>query len=309
MAKLSRRPSLFEYEQLGYYVVGNLGLGALIYVLLRAVPVFIIAVVLPYPYQLVPPALWVVALAYLTWRYWQEENKAIMLIQMLRSGAKVSVMSGVLKVVAPHGPVEFEPWGSEDEVKPGAYVYVEWEGGKVGVEVGPFEYRKEGGAYFQAWGYKVLEPCCEGVYVVKIDPLKAYSLSAQLSFSTEWGDSGRVAVRPAGPGVLEVEAEAWLVKARSVKVDLVARTEYGSAAVRLLEAREGASRARVDLGGGPSTLIFLKPPYDLRGVFPQGVAGLAPAPDVEYVLKVTLDMPTARDVVFETKAVPTPPGS
>ncbi|MEZ0319252.1 MAG: hypothetical protein ABWK05_04560 [Pyrobaculum sp.] len=282
--------------------MGDYGFGALIAALFFAIPVFMIAVTLPAPLQYAPPILYIGGFVYLVWRYWREEEKVKRLIQEVRSGGRIRAMSGVLKVVAPRGPVEFVPWGAGDEVEPGPYVYIEWGGVQYSVAVGPLEFRNEWGAYFQAWGYRVLDPCCEGLYVVKIDPLKAYSLSARLSFSTEWGDTGRVALRPAGPGAVEVEA--WLTRARSVRVELIAKTEYGAASVILLEAGEGASRAKVSLAGGPATLILTKPPYDFARAFPQRIAGLAPTPNVEYVVRAVLDMPAARDVVFEEKAEP-----
>lgn len=160
--------------------------------------------------------------------------------------------------------------------------------------------------YGRAAGCRVEEGPYRGFMLAVLDPAMAKSASGELFISTPQGDYARAVVRPVGPGQVEAVVEAWLVKARAARLELVAKTPEKTHKMKLAESRGGAVREVVDLRGlaGPKVVIIAGTPRDeALDLFRNGVAGLGPGP--AYALRLVLDVPLARDVAVEQEITPT----
>ncbi|ABO07697.1 hypothetical protein [Pyrobaculum calidifontis] len=162
--------------------------------------------------------------------------------------------------------------------------------------------------YIRAPGCRVEEGPYRGMVVGVIDPERAYTLSARLSVSAPHGDYARAAVRPAGPGLADVAVEAWLVKARAARLELMVETSMGAHRVTLAESRGGTAERRVDFRGfyGRRVVVVAGTSHAWSLDLPaEGVAGLGWGPS--YKLRLVLDMPASRDVTVEEEVTPQPP--
>jgi len=160
--------------------------------------------------------------------------------------------------------------------------------------------------YGAAAGCKVEEGRYKGLMLAVLDPTMAKSVSGELSISTPQGDYARAVVKPVGPGQVEAVVEAWLVKARAARLELVAKTPEKTHKVKLAESRGGVVREVVDLRGlaEPKLVIVAGTPGgEALDLFKNGVAGLGPGP--AYALRLVLDVPLARDVAVEQEITPT----
>jgi len=159
--------------------------------------------------------------------------------------------------------------------------------------------------YGAAAGCRVEEGRYKGLMLAVLDPAMAKSASGELSISTPQGDYARAVVKPVGPGQVEAVVEAWLVRARAARLELVAKTPEKTHKVKLAESRGGAVREVVDLRGlaEPKVVIVAgSPGGEALDLFRNGVAGLGPGP--AYALRLVLDMPLARDVAVEREITP-----
>jgi len=162
--------------------------------------------------------------------------------------------------------------------------------------------------YMRAPGCRVEEGPYRGMVVGVIDPERAYSLSARLSVSAPHGDYARAAVRPAGPGLADVAVEAWLVKARAARLELVVETPMGAHRVTLAESRGGTVKRGVDFRGLYVRRVVVVAGTSRAGSLAlpdEGVAGLGWGPS--YKLRLVLDMPMFRDLAVEDEVTPQPP--
>jgi len=162
--------------------------------------------------------------------------------------------------------------------------------------------------YIRAPGCRVEEGPYRGMVVGVLDPERAYTLSARLSVSAPQGDYARAAVRPAGPGLADVAVEAWLVKARAARLELVVETSMGAHRVTLAESRGGVVERRVDFRGFYGRRVLVVAGTSRAGSLAlpaEGVAGLGWGPS--YKLRLVLDMPASRDVAVEEEVTPQPP--
>jgi len=160
--------------------------------------------------------------------------------------------------------------------------------------------------YGRAAGCRVEEGPYRGFMLAVLDPAMAKSASGELSISTPQGDYARAVVRPVGPGQVEAVVEAWLVKARAARLELVAKTPERTHRVKLAESRGGVVREVVDLRGlaEPKVVIVAGTPGgEALDLFRNGIAGLGPGPI--YTLRLILDVPLARDVAVEQEVTPT----
>jgi len=160
--------------------------------------------------------------------------------------------------------------------------------------------------YGAAAGCRVEEGRYKGLMLAVLDPAMAKSVSGELSISTPQGDYARAVVKPVGPGQVEAVVEAWLVRARAARLELVAKTPEKTHKVKLAESRGGAVREVVDLRGfaEPKVVIVAGTPGgETLDLFRNGVAGLGPGPT--YALRLVLDVPLARDVAVEQEITPT----
>lgn len=159
--------------------------------------------------------------------------------------------------------------------------------------------------YLYAYGYRVEDKCCRGVYLAVIEPSEASTLSGELTASSPHGDWARAYVRPAGAGKLEAYVELYGVKARRARLELEAEIKgVGKVREILAETEGGGAREVVDLSAGPLKLVIAGPTEGrLAKVMQKRIAGLAPV--AEYKLRLVLDIPLGRDVVEELPATPT----
>jgi len=170
--------------------------------------------------------------------------------------------------------------------------------------------------YVRAAGCRVAEGPYRGLMLAMLNPAVAKSASGELSISTPQGDYARAVARPVGPGQVEAVVEAWLVRAKAARLELVAKTPPRARIVNLIpprahkvklaESRGGAVREVVDLRGlaGPKVVIVAGTPgSEALNLFRNGIAGLGPGPS--YALRLVLDVPLARDVAVEREITPT----
>lgn len=144
-------------------------------------------------------------------------------------------------------------------------------------------------------GCRVEEGPCRDLLLALIDPSKACSLKGAVAVSSEWGDWARAELEPAGPGLVKVRMECYLVKARSAKLSIVASYpgEFHRAEVAKC-SESGVHEQVVDLRGFNEPVLFAAlgtanvDDLDVK----TGVAGLCGADTVE----LTLDVPHAIDV-------------
>ncbi|MEZ0247824.1 MAG: hypothetical protein ABWJ97_01005 [Thermoproteus sp.] len=227
--------------------------------------------------------------------YFRKTRRVEALLKALDGGRPLAVSAGYLETFylsagrRSKSWVRFEPLEPSvaGAVRPGRYVYVSgpnWE-------------------YLKAYAYRIEDDCCRGLYVAAIVPEEAYSLSSELSASSEFGDMAKTSLRPAGPGLVEASVEAWLIKARKARLELEVSLPHEKKTIRLLEVQRGQEAKRFDFAGGPFDLIVAGPTgLKLKDVFRKDLAGLAPS--LQYRAKLVLDMPMARDVVVSAPATP-----
>jgi len=162
--------------------------------------------------------------------------------------------------------------------------------------------------YIRAPACRVEEGPYRGMVVGVLDPERAYTLSARLSVSAPQGDYARADVRPAGPGLADVAVEAWLVKARAARLELVVEAPMGAHRVTMAESRGGVVERRVDFRGFYGRRVLVVAGTSRAGSLAlpaEGVAGLGWGPS--YKLRLVFDMPASRDVAVEEEVTPQPP--
>lgn len=247
----------------------------------------------PWPVPLIVVAILSPITALSAFSYFKKTRRVDALLKALDEGRPLTLSAGYLEAFYLSAGrnsrywVRFEPLepSAAGAVRPGQYVYVSgpnWE-------------------YLKAYAYRVEDGCCKGLYVAAIAPEETYSLSSELSASSEFGDMAKASLRPAGPGLVEASVEAWPVKARKARLELEVSLPHEKKTIMLLEVQRGQEAKRFDFAGGPFDLIVAGPTgLKLKDVFRKDLAGLAPL--LRYRAKLVLDMPMARDVVVEAPA-------
>jgi len=107
----------------------------------------------------------------------------------------------------------------------------------------------------------------------------------------------------------DVAVEAWLVKARAARLELVVETPMGAHRVTLTESRGGVVERWVNFRGFYGRRVLVVAGTSRAGSLDlpaEGVAGLGWG--LSYKLRLVLDMPALRDIAVEEDVAPQPPG-
>lgn len=158
--------------------------------------------------------------------------------------------------------------------------------------------------YIWAPAYKVLDKCCNGLYIIALDPKWALGRGGvSLNVSTEEGDyaRGSVVLRE---GRLEAEVEFWPVKARSARVELRAQLGPMSLTKTLAKSEGGVAKSVADVGGRPGVYIISGPVMpnlaQKIGIGREEVWGLGRG---KYRVRLVVDRPFKTDVYSEEELI------